>query len=156
MTLYLTADNVTVMHYHWECHDTAFINDSTLLWQCSLPLKCYGTAACYFLLWHYAFLHSQDCKYWPLTFLFLHIYLSWRQVHRIVCRWIHREIQCVCMCVCMCVCVCVCMCMCACMFVYFRDVETDTFTKKALGPFHRERERERARERKLERNVALT
>ena len=47
-----------------------------------------------------------------------------------------------------------CVYMCACMFVYFREVETDTFTKKALGPFHRERERER--ERRQERNVVLT
>ena len=47
----------------------------------------------------------------------------------------------------MCMCVCVCVYVCACMFVYFRDVETDTFTKKALGPFQRESEREKAREK---------
>ena len=45
-----------------------------------------------------------------------------------------------------------CVCVCACMFVYFREVETDTFTRKVLGPFHTERQREREDER----NIALT
>ena len=95
------------------------------------------------VLWHCSSLFSvmalRFASFTGLQILASHIvafaYLSRRQVHRIVCRWIHRERLCVCVCVLVCLCI-------------LERLRLTHLLERSWGHFtQRDREREKTREK---------